>query len=1138
MAISRRFWYKSNSLKETAQVRNVIIFVADGLRPDSVNPTDAPTLFNLRQQGVNFLNSHSLFPTFTTPNASAIATGHYLGDTGDFSNTIFTGFPVPSANGGSVTPFIENNAVLADIDEKFPGGNFLDEQSLLAFARAQGYSTAAVGKLGPVLIQDVTQGNRVAGAVPPPATVIIDDTTGITGGVPLSADITKALKNAGLPTITPGRGANAPSGTNTTPGTLAPNTDQQKYFADTITKAILPSFQQKGQPFAMVYWSRDPDGTQHNQGDSLNTLTPGINGPTSKAAVKNVDNNLKQLLDYLQASGQADNTDIFVTADHGFSTISKSAIDSKGTQTTSYAASLSYPGVNPGFLPKGFVAIDIAQALNLPLFDPDTPTGPLVNGSLQYTSVNPVQGQLTRSGNGLIGGTGKVTNSKTDAKVVIAANGGSDLIYIPNNDPVVAQQVVNFLATQDYISGIFADTQTLGSIAGALPLSSIGLQGDAKTPVPSIIINFKTFSTDPSFPNRTQVEIADTGLQQGQGMHGSFGRGDTFNNMIAIGPDFKKGFVDTAPVSNADLTPTLAKILGFQIPSTGNLKGRSLDEAIVGGPATVASTSGTIQSDPAANGIKTILNYQQVGTTRYFDVAGFAGGTVGLQVPPTSSQTFSVPSASGSVQGLSFLGQAAFPAQTVTVGGTLVGGLSGITYDATKNQFYSISDDRGTPPNEPGQPPRFYTLNIDLSSGKLDKNKVAFTNVTPLRKSDGTTFAPLSTDTEAIALTNKGTVFISSEGQVNAPNQIRVNPFVNEFSLTSGQQVQSLPIPTKFLPDSPIGTNQLRGTYDNLAFESVALTPNQNTLITASENALFQDGPRGTATNGSRSRILKYNLATGLPGKEFLYNTDPVAVAPNPATGFATAGLVELLALDNTGNHLLALERSFSSGVPGTGNTIKLYEVNLEGATNIKNINSLKALSPAEFNNIQPAQKQLLLNFDQLNLPEGLDNVEGMTFGPTLADGRRSLVLVSDDNFNPGNLTSTPYQPRSFTQILAFALNLGTPATRSAQSVAIPDGRDILTGEAIQPASSGSADDLLAGGSGQLLGGSDSNFWGAAGNSFSLLTGIEDSFSVTPIVPDLQTGAIGLTVAANPILDAVSSKSNSDLGMISVMAPA
>lgn len=1032
-------------------MRNVIIFVADGLRADAVNPTDAPTLFSLRQQGVNFVNSHALFPTFTTPNASAIATGHYLGDTGDFSNTIYTGFPVSSA-GGSVTPFIENDAVLADIDEKFPGNNFLDEESLLAFARSAGYNTAAVGKLGPVLIQDVTQGNRVNGAVPPPSTIVIDDNTGKTGGVPLNTDITKALTNAGLPLVTPDRGANGSSGTNTTPGTLSPNSGQQQYFADATTKAILPLFQQKGQPFAMVYWSRDPDGSQHNQGDSLNSLTPGINGPTSKAGIKNADNNLKQLLDYLQANGLADNTDVFVTADHGFSTISKSAIDTQGNKTTSYAASLNYSGVNPGFLPAGFVAIDIAHALNLPLFDPDNATAPLANGNVQYAAVDPTQGQKPKAGNGLIGGTGKVTNSQTDAKVVVAANGGSDLIYIPNNDPVIAQQVVNFLSSQDYTSGIFADTEALGPIAGALPLSTIGLQGSAKTPTPSLVLNFKTFATDVSKPNLSEVEIADTGLQQGQGMHGSFGRGDTFNNMVAVGPDFKKGYQDTAPVSNADVTPTLAKILGFQIPSTGDLKGRSLDEALIGGPATVASTTGTLQSDPAANGSKTILNYQQVGNTRYFDAAGYAGRTVGLTNPPTAAPAFPTPSPSGFVQSLSFLGQATFPARSVTVNNTLVGGLSGISYDATSGSYYAISDDRGTSPNEPGQPPRFYNLKIDLSSGVLDNNKVSFTGVTALRKPDGSTFAPLSTDTEGIAVTGSGTAFISSEGEVNGANTIRVKPFINEFSLTTGQQVRSLPIPAKFLPDSSVAASQTKGTYDNLAFESSALTPNKKTLVTATENALVQDGARGSATNGSRSRILKFNLATGQAGKEFLYPTDPVAVSPNPATGFATAGLVDLLALDNTGNHLLALERSFSSGVPGTGNTIKLYEVNLDGATNIKGIDSLNALSANDFNKIKPAQKRLLLNFDQLNLPTGLDNVEGLTLGPTLPDGRKSLVLVSDDNFSPGNPDATPPQPRSFTQILAFAVDLGTTnrslqiTSTDTQALSAMDISDPLTG--------------------------------------------------------------------------------------------
>ena len=155
--------------------RNIIIFVADGLRPGSVNAVDTPTLFSVRQNGVNFTDSHSLFPTFTTPNASAIATGHYLGDTGDFSNTVYTGYPVINAN-GSVTPFIENDPILADInansnladpDTGFNKNNFLTEESLLAYARLNGYSTAAIGKLGPVAIQDVTQNTRTGGTASP-----------------------------------------------------------------------------------------------------------------------------------------------------------------------------------------------------------------------------------------------------------------------------------------------------------------------------------------------------------------------------------------------------------------------------------------------------------------------------------------------------------------------------------------------------------------------------------------------------------------------------------------------------------------------------------------------------------------------------------------------------------------------------------------------------------------------------------------------------------------------------------------------------------------------------------------------------------------------------------------------------------
>src|SRR4029077_16696274 len=99
--------------------RNIVIFVSDGLRAGSVNAIDAPTMFWIRNHGVNFVNSHSLFPTFTTANASAIAPGHYLGDTGDYSNQIYIGHPVFLDGNfgqppGSYAPYIENNRVLGD----------------------------------------------------------------------------------------------------------------------------------------------------------------------------------------------------------------------------------------------------------------------------------------------------------------------------------------------------------------------------------------------------------------------------------------------------------------------------------------------------------------------------------------------------------------------------------------------------------------------------------------------------------------------------------------------------------------------------------------------------------------------------------------------------------------------------------------------------------------------------------------------------------------------------------------------------------------------------------------------------------------------------------------------------------------
>src|SRR6476646_4710577 len=118
---------------QNAAPRNLILFVPDGLRGRIVTPHTAPAMAELRDKGVNFKNSHSLFPTFTMANGSAMASGHYLGDTGTFSNTIYTGKPVAHSN-DTVTPFLEVNPVLKEVDEQF-SGDYLNEEKLLKMAR-------------------------------------------------------------------------------------------------------------------------------------------------------------------------------------------------------------------------------------------------------------------------------------------------------------------------------------------------------------------------------------------------------------------------------------------------------------------------------------------------------------------------------------------------------------------------------------------------------------------------------------------------------------------------------------------------------------------------------------------------------------------------------------------------------------------------------------------------------------------------------------------------------------------------------------------------------------------------------------------------------------------------------------------
>jgi len=361
-------------------------------------------------------------------------------------------------------------------------------------------------------------------------------------------------------------------------------------------------------------------------------------------------------------------------------------------------------------------------------------------------------------------------------------------------------------------------------------------------------------------------------------------------------------------------------------------------------------------------------------------------------------------SASSIIKSIEFIGQATLPTGLIFQK-TEIGGLSGITYDVRNNLYYAISDDRGQKAS-----PRFYTFTIDLSKGKLTNNDVIPVGVTNLLNTSNQPFPPNTTDTEGIAITNQDTIFVSSEGDVDK----LINPFIKEFALASGKTISTLPIPDKFLPDS----QKQKGIRNNLAFESLTITPNQKFLFTATENALIQDGPAAKSGVGTSSRILEYNLLTKQPEREFLYQTEPVTPLFNPTGKFAS-GLPDLLALNNQGN-FLSIERSFT----GLGFTVFLFEISLENATDIHNFDSIAKIDPDK---IKLVEKKLLLDLRTLDV--SLDNIEGLTLGAKLPDGQPSLILISDNNFN--GLQQT--------QILAFKLKIESPLTRLLRRLKIPN---------------------------------------------------------------------------------------------------
>ena len=360
---------------------------------------------------------------------------------------------------------------------------------------------------------------------------------------------------------------------------------------------------------------------------------------------------------------------------------------------------------------------------------------------------------------------------------------------------------------------------------------------------------------------------------------------------------------------------------------------------------------------------------------------------------------------SAQANSLRLLGEFSFPSQT-EFAGTVVGGLSGIAYDARGGVYYAVSDDRGE-----FQPPRFYTLEIDFGlTGIRDVRIVAVTTLDSDAATPGIQpYERNGSDLEEIVLLPSGELLISSERDRDG------RPWVRRFAL-DGVLLGELPIPDKFLPqlekDQEGRDVVVRGVRTNLGFEGMALADDGATLYVANEEAIGQDGPIATLAAGTNVRFVRYDLAAGAgaerPGPEYVYPTEPVFAEPNPATAFADNGVTAISWIRPLLPEfdLLVMERSFATGV---GNDVSLYGARFADAQDVSGLSDL----PTPFAG-RTVRKTRLANIAQLGITA--DNLEGMTLGPRLPSGKASLLVISDDNFSA-------FDPPQVNQFILFEVD-------------------------------------------------------------------------------------------------------------------
>lgn len=329
--------------------------------------------------------------------------------------------------------------------------------------------------------------------------------------------------------------------------------------------------------------------------------------------------------------------------------------------------------------------------------------------------------------------------------------------------------------------------------------------------------------------------------------------------------------------------------------------------------------------------------------------------------------------------------------------GTVVGGLSGISYDPGRDCFYVISDDRSTT-----GPARFYTVRLALSDRGVDD--ITVSTVHPLLDEGGRPFAPLNVDSsppvvppdpEGIAFdSRRQRLYWTSEGErrTGRDGAVLADPWIRIAGLDGGY-LGRFDIPPQLAMSA-----QHTGPRRNTTLEGLSLTADGRMLFAAMEGPGYDDGALPDQSHGALTRITAYRLDDGdkwaTPVAQYAYPLEP-ATAPAQ-----TNGLTDLVALSDS--TFLVIERAFSARP-----TVRLFRADIgSGATDVLGMPALTGAA------VTPMTKTLVADLSTTPGLDPLDNIEGITLGPRLPDGRQTLVLVSDDNFSP----------REVTQFLVFAM--------------------------------------------------------------------------------------------------------------------